>query len=97
MNQLKRVKKLSIIGKCIHYGWLVGNIVEAGENVPLVNTTSIYKHSLKFTIKAWWSVVKYQIISISNDNTLGVTNACLVATLVSKVDLNTPWIIVEEI
>lgn len=61
-----------------------------------MNGTTIYNKTLNFTTKAWWSIVKHQILLISNDNILsdekvGMTAACKV-----KLDLNTMIIIAIE-
>lgn len=88
MNDLKRLKKLCIKAKEIHYRWLVGHITEAGENIVWVNRAIIYKTTLRFISKAWWLIIKHQIIPTNNDNILGATNAYLVTALILGVKLN---------
>lgn len=83
--------------KSIHYRWLAGHITKAGENYPCLNADTIYKNSLKFDAKAYWSIVRHCISPPSNHNILGKTNSCLVVALILRVDLNIPWIIIDEI
>lgn len=71
MNNLRRVKKLTIDDKSIYHRWLACHIAEVGKNGSWVNGATIYKHSLKFTLKAWWLVVRQRIVPTTNDNTLG--------------------------
>lgn len=97
INNLRRVKKLATDDMDMQYRWLVSDIAKAGENAPWVNGATIYKPSLKFDKKAWWLLVKHQITTLSNDNTLGATNAFLEASLVTGVDLNIVQIITEAI
>lgn len=74
INSLKGVKKLNMDDKLMNYRWLAGYIAENDENALLVNRESIYNHTLKFLAKAWWSMVKYNIVPTTNNNNLGATN-----------------------
>lgn len=79
---MKQVKKLTVDYKLVHYRWLIDHITKNEENAPWVNREDICKHSLKFSTKAWWSVVRHCITPISNENILGITNAGMVASFI---------------
>lgn len=49
MNELKRVKNLTIDDKLLYYKWLLDHIAEAEENAPWMNGEKIYKCTLKLT------------------------------------------------
>lgn len=81
----------------MHYRWLEDHIAENRENDPWVNRVTIYKHTLKFVTKSWWSVLRYYTIPAVYDNTLGATNVSLVATFMVELELNILKIIMEDI
>lgn len=97
MNDLKRVTMLSVDDKMMHYRWVASHITEAGENFPYINESAIYKHTLKYTVKVWWSFISHQIAPTTNNSTFGATNAYRIADFISKRELNISWIITENI
>lgn len=44
MNDLRKVKKLAINDKLMHYKWLEYHIVEVGDRVAWISGKTIYKH-----------------------------------------------------
>ncbi|MCE3050783.1 hypothetical protein HAX54_048142, partial [Datura stramonium] len=57
----------------------------------------IYKASLNFLAKSWWSIVRHRPTPIVNDNMLSADRAALVACIMSEYLLNIPYIIATEI
>lgn len=64
----------------MHYKWLLGHIVEDKERLRWVNNPTIYKHTLNFTVEAWWSVGRHYIALIGSDNTLSADKVGIVET-----------------
>lgn len=81
----------------MHYRWLENHITKNRVNAIWVIRETIYKHTLKLTTKAWWSVVRHQIAHTANGNILGVTNKDQIVDFIFKLDLNIQWIIREAI
>ncbi|MCD7463867.1 hypothetical protein HAX54_051587, partial [Datura stramonium] len=57
----------------------------------------IYKVSLNFLAKSWWSTVRHHLAPTVNDNALSADRAALVACIMSEYLLNIPQIISVEI
>lgn len=80
MNYFKRYNKLATEDKLMHHKWFADYIVDFGKNSPWVNGAIIYKNTLKYKAKSWWSIVKHHSVPTIINNTLVGTNAYLVAT-----------------
>lgn len=68
------MKKLTTDDKLMQYKWLDDHIVEASKRAIWINDAAIYKNTLKFNTKFWWSIVRHCIASAANNNTLGAAN-----------------------
>lgn len=98
MLDLRNMKKLLVDKRVLHYIWLVDDIIEAQENAPwFTKALKIYNKTLKFGGKNYWSIVRKYIIPTTNDSTLGINNACVVATFMAELELNISQIITNNI
>ncbi|KAH0709099.1 hypothetical protein KY284_010526 [Solanum tuberosum] len=78
--------------------WIPKKIARDGENAGWVTTTPtlITKASLSFPAKVWWAVVRAQLRSTGNYNTLSPSLASLVASLMVGYPVNAGRIIAIE-
>uniref|UniRef100_M1D9H8 Putative plant transposon protein domain-containing protein n=1 Tax=Solanum tuberosum TaxID=4113 RepID=M1D9H8_SOLTU len=78
--------------------WIVRKIAIDWENAVWVTTTPtlIMKASLSFPAKVWWAVVRAQLRSTANDNTLSPSLASFVACLMVGYPINVGLIIAIE-
>lgn len=57
---------------------------------------AIYKYTLSFTIRDWWSIIRHHIEPIKNGNTLMYNKVEMVITIMVELYLNIIWIITDE-
>lgn len=81
----------------MYYKWLADHIREVGKNTPWVNGVATYKLTLEFFANSCWSIVMCCIRHMTNNNTLGATNATLVVSLMEELEINILCIIAREI
>ncbi|MCE0481051.1 hypothetical protein HAX54_038448, partial [Datura stramonium] len=73
-------------------------IAEDKEEVEWVTgRKSIYKVSLNFLAKSWWSIVRHRLAPTMDDNVLSAHRVALVACIMSEYLLNIPRIIATKI
>ncbi|MCE0481296.1 hypothetical protein HAX54_038947, partial [Datura stramonium] len=71
MEAMKGIGKLSTEEKLIHFRWMANIIVEDKEEAEWVTSRNpIYKASLNFLARSWWSIVRHRLAPTVNDNVL---------------------------
>ncbi|MCD9645686.1 hypothetical protein HAX54_034812, partial [Datura stramonium] len=98
MEAMKGIRKLSTKDKVMHFQWMENIITDDKKGVKWVTGRKpIYKASLNFLAKSWWSIVQHRVAPTVNYNVLSVDKAALVTCIMSEYLLNIPRIIATEI
>ncbi|MCE3050541.1 hypothetical protein HAX54_047482, partial [Datura stramonium] len=85
MGAMKGIRKLSTKDKMFHFQWMANIIAEDKERVEwVIGRKLIYKASLNFLAKSWWSIVQHLLPPIVNDNVLSTERVALVACIMSE-------------
>ncbi|MCD7449206.1 hypothetical protein HAX54_050644 [Datura stramonium] len=80
MEEMKGIRKLSTEDKVMLFQWRTNiNSKDKEGSEWVIGRKPIYKASLNFLAKSWWSIVRHRLASTVNDKVLRVDKAALVA------------------